>query len=90
MAKQLQQHRTLMRTPIELACLPDDTVACAEEVALFLGCSIARLRRWQRDGCGPDCLTITSDTAAGEYRIGDVRRWMAMPRTLAHERWRAS
>lgn len=89
MSKQLQ-HRTPIRTPIELACMPDETIVCAEEVALFLGCSLARLRSREREGCGPDCLAATFDTAAGEYRIGDVRRWMAMPRTPAHERWRAS
>ena len=79
MSQQPQQHRLLIRTPIELGCLPDDTIVSAAEVALFLGCSVARLHRWDRQGHGPGCLTAASRTNADEYRIGDVRRWMALP-----------
>ncbi|KLK90512.1 hypothetical protein AA309_25215 [Microvirga vignae] len=79
MSKQPQQPPTLIRTPIELACLPVDTIVSAAEVALFLGCSVALLHRWEREGRGPFCLRPASCTDAVEYRIGDVRRWMALP-----------
>lgn len=79
MSKRPHHARPLIRTPIELACLPADTITTAAEVALFLGCSVTRLRRWEREGHGPGCLPGAFHTSAGEYRIGDVRRWMALP-----------
>lgn len=77
MSNQPRQHCPLVRTPIELACLPDDTIVSAAEVALFLGCSVAMLRRLERAGHSPNCLTAACDADADGYRIGDVRRWMA-------------
>jgi hypothetical protein len=77
MSKQPKQHCRLVRTPIELGCLPDDTIVSASEVALFLGCSVAMLHRLERGGQGPGCLTAACGADADGYRIGDVRRWMA-------------
>lgn len=78
MSKQPQPQPPL-RTPIEFACLPDDTIASAAAVAHFLSCSVARLQRWEREGHGLVCLRSASRTAGEEYRMGDVRRWMALP-----------
>ncbi|MFC1458063.1 hypothetical protein ACETIH_15365 [Microvirga arabica] len=77
MSKQPQQHLPLIRLPIELGCLPEDTIVSAAEVALLLGWPVAMLRRREREGHGPGCLTAACGADADGYRIGDVRRWMA-------------
>lgn len=79
MSKSSVQQRPLLRTPIEIACLPDEAIITAEEAAMLYGCSVARLHRWEREGRGPVCLRPASRTDAKKYRIGDIRRWMALP-----------
>jgi hypothetical protein len=67
--------RAFFRTPIEIACLPDETVIAEEEVAVLLDCSAATIHRWRREGRGPKCLEETTHADVAKYRLGDVRRW---------------
>ena len=76
----VRQHpQPLVRTPIELACLPDEAVITAQEAAVLLGCPLVTLERWRRDRLGPDYLPADAPSGSADYQIGVVRHWMASP-----------
>lgn len=54
--------------------LPFDNLLNEHQVALFVGASVACLRRWRRFGQGPRYLKLTS--GAIRYRPDDLQAWL--------------
>jgi hypothetical protein len=77
MTTQIRRGRSTLRNPFELANLPDEAVVAPGEVGLLLHRSVETLRRWRRDGRGPDYLKAAAREDQAEYIIGKVRRWVA-------------
>lgn len=52
-----------------------DTIMNSRELAAFLGCSVATLIRWRREGTGPEHIAVSARQI--RYRVSAVELFLA-------------
>ena len=66
-----------IRTPTQLAALPDEALIGVIEAASLIARDRETLRRWRKNGVGPAFLRHPINVDRAEYSLGAIRKWIS-------------